>query len=185
MVQVKVALPVEKAALGLVQRNALRAGAVHLADRVIWEVLKRSDNPPGMKRDEWLTIRGLAYSFHRILREASDLWGMSFVVISGGGNRSCIRATAKTSWTWWKRAHANMYFLVYTNGTQIDSEAARALEKDPGYYDGLHSYDKACTEVLDPVWQEEYINGVLKREAPLRLQLGSQSELGDVEANES
>jgi len=44
---VKVAFPVEKAALGLVRRNALRAGAVRLADRVIWEVLKRSDNPPG------------------------------------------------------------------------------------------------------------------------------------------
>ncbi len=54
-----------------------------------------------------------------------------------------------------------------------------------GYCDGLHSYDKACAEVLDLVWQEEYIDGALKREAPLRLQLGSQSELDDVEANES
>ena len=64
----KVAFPVEKAALEVVRRNALRAGAVRLADRVIWEVLKRSDNPPGMKRDEWLTLRGLAYSFDRVLR---------------------------------------------------------------------------------------------------------------------
>jgi len=44
---VKVAFPVEKAALEVVRRNALRARAVRLADRVIREVLKRSDNPPG------------------------------------------------------------------------------------------------------------------------------------------
>jgi len=70
------------------------------------------------------------------------------------------------------------------NATPINHEAARALE-DPGYFDGLHSYDKPCAEVLGPVWQEEYINGALKREAPLRLRLGSQSQLDDVGANES
>jgi len=122
---VKVALPVEKAALGLVRRNALRAGAVHLADRVIWEVLKRSDNPPGMKRDEWLTLRGLAYSFDRILREASDLWGMRFVVISGG-EPFMYKSDGKDLLDM-VEAHPDMYFLVYTNGTQIDRETAACM----------------------------------------------------------
>ena len=60
--------PAEKIVLKLVESNVLRGGAVRLADRVIWEVIKRSDNPPGVKRDEWLTMRALAYSFDRIIR---------------------------------------------------------------------------------------------------------------------
>ncbi|MCK4394166.1 radical SAM protein, partial [Candidatus Bipolaricaulota bacterium] len=57
----------ENVALGLVHNNVVRGGAVRLADRAIWEFLKRTDNPPGMKRDEWLTLRGLVYSFDRVL----------------------------------------------------------------------------------------------------------------------
>jgi len=124
---VKVAFPVEKAALEVVRRNALRAGAVRLADRVIWEVLKRSDNPPGMKRDEWLTLRGLAYSFDRVLRrgQVSDQ-AMRFVVISGG-EPFMYKSDGKDLLDM-VEAHPDMYFLVYTNGTQIDRETARALE---------------------------------------------------------
>ncbi len=58
----------ESLLLGVVRNNALRGSAVWLADRAIWEVLKRSNNPPGVKRDEWLTLRGLIYSFDRVLR---------------------------------------------------------------------------------------------------------------------
>ena len=59
----------ENIALGLVHNNVVRGSAVRLADRAIWEFLKRTDNPPGMKRDEWLTLRGLMYSFDRSVRK--------------------------------------------------------------------------------------------------------------------
>ena len=51
------------------RNSVVRGSAVRLTDRAIWETLKRPDNPPGMKRDEWLTLRGLAYSFDRVLRK--------------------------------------------------------------------------------------------------------------------
>ena len=59
----------EGAALGLMQNNLIRGSAIRLADRAIWEFLKRTNNPPGMKRDEWLTLRGLMYSFDRSVRK--------------------------------------------------------------------------------------------------------------------
>ena len=43
----------ESLLLGIARNNALRGSAVWLADRAIWEVLKRSNNPPGVKRDDW------------------------------------------------------------------------------------------------------------------------------------
>jgi MoaA/NifB/PqqE/SkfB family radical SAM enzyme len=192
----------EKVALKLVQNNAIRGGAVRLADRAIWEVLKRSDNPPGVKRDEWLTMRGLAYSFDRVLRrgqvsdqamrravefarnrlgkdpvreafkekygdfppgflvispsracnlnctgcyagtekdpktldfatfdrilnEASELWRMCFVVISGG-EPFMYRSDGKDLLDMVER-HPDMYFLAYTNGTQIDEQTAARM----------------------------------------------------------
>ncbi|HHE47409.1 MAG TPA: radical SAM protein, partial [Candidatus Acetothermia bacterium] len=59
----------ESVVLGIVRNNVVRGSAVRLADRAIWEFLKRTDNPPGVKRDEWLTLRGLMYSFDRVLRK--------------------------------------------------------------------------------------------------------------------
>jgi hypothetical protein len=44
----------------------------------------------------------------------------------------------------------------------LNQEAAQALT-DPEYYQGLHSYDKACAALLDPVWKEEYLDGALTR----------------------
>jgi len=61
----------EGAALGLMRNNAIRGSAIHLADRAIWEFLKRTNNPPGVKRDEWLTVRGLMYSFDRSLERGN------------------------------------------------------------------------------------------------------------------
>lgn len=194
--------PAEKIVLKLVENNVLRGGAVRLADRVIWEVIKRSDNPPGMKRDEWLTMRALVYSFDRIIRrgqvseaakhrfiefarnrlgkdpareafkekygdyppgflvispsracnlnctgcyagtekspktldfatfdrilnEASELWGMCFVVISGG-EPFMYKSDGKDLLDMAER-HPDMYFLVYTNGTQIDKQIAARM----------------------------------------------------------
>ncbi|MCK4681533.1 SPASM domain-containing protein, partial [Candidatus Bipolaricaulota bacterium] len=51
----------------------------------------------------------------------------------------------------------------------LNQEAAQALT-DPEYYQGLHSYDKACAALLDPVWKEEYLDGTLPRNKPRRLQ---------------
>ena len=59
----------ENISLGLMQNNVVRGSTVRLADRVIWQVLKRTANPPGMKRDEWLALRGLMYSFDRVVRK--------------------------------------------------------------------------------------------------------------------
>ena len=193
----------EGAALGLMRNNLIRGSAIHLADRAIWEFLKRTNNPPGMKRDEWLTLRGLMYSFDRsvrkgliseraarhviefahkriraknpsaeafkerygdsppgflvispsrtcnlhckgcydgteeapsilpfstfdrILNEASDLWGMSFVVISGG-EPFMYKSDGKDLLDM-VEAHPEMYFLVYTNGTQINRETAERM----------------------------------------------------------
>ncbi len=193
----------EGAALELMQNNLVRGSAIRLADRAIWEFLKRTDNPPGMKRDEWLTLRGLMYSFDRslrkgnisaraarhviefahkriraknpsgeafkerygdsppgflvispsrtcnlhckgcydgteeapsilpfstfdrILNEASDLWGMSFVVISGG-EPFMYKSDGKDLLDM-VEAHPQMYFLVYTNGTQINRETAERM----------------------------------------------------------
>jgi len=109
------------------QNNLIRGSAIHLADRAVWEFLKRTDNPPGMKRDEWLTLRGLMYSFDRVLRrgQVSDQ-AMRFVVISGG-EPFMYKSDGKDLLDM-VEAHLDMYFLVYTNGTQIDREAACALE---------------------------------------------------------
>ncbi|MBC7220948.1 radical SAM protein [Candidatus Bipolaricaulota bacterium] len=43
----------------------VRGSVVRLADRAMWESLRRSDNLPGVARDEWLTLRSLLYSFHQ------------------------------------------------------------------------------------------------------------------------
>ncbi len=38
---------------------------VSAASRAIWEFLKRTDDPPEVARDEWLTVQALLYSFPR------------------------------------------------------------------------------------------------------------------------
>jgi hypothetical protein len=56
------------------------------------------------------------------------------------------------------RDHIDFLFPLIKEhrATPLNQEAARALE-DPGYYEGLHSYDKACAALLDPVWEKEYL----------------------------
>jgi MoaA/NifB/PqqE/SkfB family radical SAM enzyme len=53
--------------LRAIRTGPLRRSALKLADRVIYQVLQRSENPPGVKRDEWLALRSLAYSFERTI----------------------------------------------------------------------------------------------------------------------
>ena len=55
----------------IARSDLLRRSAVKLADKIIYQVLRRSENPPGVKRDEWLTLRGLAYSFDRAIRRGN------------------------------------------------------------------------------------------------------------------
>jgi len=59
----------ENVKLRFIRNNMLRGSAVRLADWSLWQFLRRTNNPPGMKRDEWLTLRGLMYSFDRVLRK--------------------------------------------------------------------------------------------------------------------
>lgn len=68
------AVPVRKPAgentvLRVVRNPVVRGSVVRLADRAIWEFLRRTDNPPGVARDEWLTLRALMYSLNRSLRK--------------------------------------------------------------------------------------------------------------------
>ncbi|HAF71028.1 MAG: Radical SAM domain protein [Acetothermia bacterium 64_32] len=63
----KKATTAESVVLGLVRNNVVRRSAVRLADRAIREFLRRTNNPPGVARDEWLTLRGLMYSLDRAL----------------------------------------------------------------------------------------------------------------------
>jgi MoaA/NifB/PqqE/SkfB family radical SAM enzyme len=69
LLPVRMSATAEGIVLGAVRNNLIRGGTVRLADRAIWEFLKRTDNPPGVQRDEWLTMRGLIYSFDRALRK--------------------------------------------------------------------------------------------------------------------
>jgi len=192
--------------IGAVYRAAsvrgVRGTAVKVVDRAIWEFLKRTDNPPGVARDEWLTMRALLYSFHRglsnglisdhawrkfldfarrrlqphpareafrekygqyppgfltvsptracnlnckgcyagtedrpgtlsfqvfdrLLKEMEELWGAAFVVISGG--EPFLYRSEDKDLLDMAEAHPNLYFLVYTNGTQITREVAQRL----------------------------------------------------------
>ncbi|MGC9074516.1 MAG: radical SAM/SPASM domain-containing protein [Candidatus Bipolaricaulaceae bacterium] len=189
---------------GAASLRGVRSVAVRAADRAIWEFLKRTNNPPGVAKDEWLAMRALLYSFHRgltkglvsehawrkflefvrrrlqshsareafrekygqyppgfltvsptracnlacrgcyagtedrpgtlsfsvferLLREMEELWGGSFAVISGG--EPFLYLSEGKDLLDVAEAHPNLYFLVYTNGTQITREVARRLGK--------------------------------------------------------
>ncbi len=63
----------------------------------------------------------------RLVTEARDLWGASFMVISGGepllyedDGHSLMDLVEK---------HGDMFFLMYTNGTLIDEELARRMAR--------------------------------------------------------
>ncbi|MEN6409512.1 MAG: radical SAM protein [Anaerolineaceae bacterium] len=72
----------------------------------------------GAEKLEWRT-------FDRIITEAETLWGVRFLVISGGEplayrseGKGILDAAAK---------HPNVFFLMYTNGTLIDDAMAKRL----------------------------------------------------------
>lgn len=57
-----------RALFRVLSARPVRGSAVRLADRAVGEFLRRTDNLPGVARDEWLTLRSLLYSFHRGLK---------------------------------------------------------------------------------------------------------------------
>ena len=61
----------------------------------------------------------------RILREKKELWGSFFTVISGG-EPLAYRDNGKTIYDLYEK-HSDQFFLMYTNGTLIDSSLARAI----------------------------------------------------------
>ncbi len=70
----------------------------------------------------------LEYSIVRkILAQAKDLWGARFFVISGG-EPFLYESEGKTILDLFEE-NRDSYFLVYTNGTLVDEETARRLER--------------------------------------------------------
>jgi MoaA/NifB/PqqE/SkfB family radical SAM enzyme len=73
---------------------------------------------PAVEKLDWST-------FDRIITEAKTLWGVRFLVISGGEplayrseGKSLLDAAEK---------HPDVFFLIYTNGTLIDEKTAQRL----------------------------------------------------------
>ena len=65
--------------------------------------------------------------FDRIIREAKDLWGSNFFVISGG-EPLLYRSQGKTFLDIAEK-HSDCYFLMYTNATLIDKKMAKRLSE--------------------------------------------------------
>ena len=63
----------------------------------------------------------------RIVGEANNLFGDRFMTISGG-EPFLYKDEGKTLFDIWEK-YSNMFFLVYTNGTQITKEVAERLAK--------------------------------------------------------
>jgi len=64
---------------------------------------------------------------NKILRQAHDLFGDRFIVISGG-EPMMYRSNGKTILDF-PRSHPDMFFLMYTNGILITPEVAKEMEK--------------------------------------------------------
>jgi MoaA/NifB/PqqE/SkfB family radical SAM enzyme len=65
--------------------------------------------------------------FNRIIKEAKELWGAKFFVISGG-EPLIYRSEGKTMLDIAK-IHSDCFFLMYTNGTKIDESMAQELSE--------------------------------------------------------
>ncbi len=73
---------------------------------------------PTPEKLDWPTLE-------RIVREAHDLWGVRFFVLSGGEPfawRDCGRGILELA-----ERHRDCFFLGYTNGTLVSEEVARRL----------------------------------------------------------
>ena len=72
------------------------------------------------------TVKNLAWPvFNGLVEQVHDLWGGRFVVISGG-EPLCYRDQGKGLLDMAK-AHPEMFFMFYTNGTLIDDAAAERM----------------------------------------------------------
>ena len=79
-----------------------------------------ADSGAAKEKLEWRII-------DRIVKEARELWGAPFIVISGG-EPLVYRDEGKTVLDLAER-HPQSYFMMYTNATLIDDEVARRLSK--------------------------------------------------------
>ncbi len=77
-----------------------------------------ADSGPSSEKLEWPII-------HRMVREARELWGLVFIVLSGG-EPLAYRDEGKTVLDL-AEMNPDMFFMMYTNGTLIDDEVARRL----------------------------------------------------------
>lgn len=77
-----------------------------------------ADSDADVQALEWSTV-------DEIVREAHDLWGAQFTVISGGEPLAyCSQGKSILDLA---ENHPNNYFMFYTNGTRITEEAARRM----------------------------------------------------------
>jgi MoaA/NifB/PqqE/SkfB family radical SAM enzyme len=79
-----------------------------------------ADSGTSKEKLEWPII-------HRMVREARDLWGLVFVVLSGG-EPLAYKDEGKTVLDL-AEMNQDMFFMMYTNGTLITDEVARRLSK--------------------------------------------------------
>ena len=77
-----------------------------------------ADSGPTAEKLEWPII-------HRLVREARELWGLVFIVLSGG-EPLAYRDEGKTVLDLVEQ-NPDMYFMMYTNATLIDDEVARRI----------------------------------------------------------
>jgi MoaA/NifB/PqqE/SkfB family radical SAM enzyme len=79
-----------------------------------------ADSGPSTEKLEWPIL-------NRMIREARELWGLTFIVLSGG-EPFAYRDEGKTILDL-AEANQDMFFLMYTNGTLIDDDVARRLSQ--------------------------------------------------------
>ncbi len=79
-----------------------------------------ADSGPSTEKLEWPII-------NRMVREARELWGLTFIVLSGG-EPLAYRDEGKTILDL-AEMNQDMFFMMYTNGTLIDEEVARRMSK--------------------------------------------------------
>jgi len=77
-----------------------------------------ADSGPTAEKLEWPIV-------HRMIRETHDLWGATFIVISGG-EPLAYKDEGKNILDL-AEMNPDCFFLMYTNGTLIDDEVARRL----------------------------------------------------------
>jgi len=136
----------EETVVKIAKSDILRENLVRLTDRLVYRVLKKSSNPPGVKRDEWLTIRGLVHSFNRAIKAGT---------ISDDSIRALVHlARARTDWTGILESFKEEYcdappgFLVVSPGRECNLDCK-------GCYDGTEeAHGKLSYDVFSRILRE-------------------------------